>query len=72
MPGPFYDTSTRLKLRLSRGTSEAKDIATGIHALGEDIDALDIGSEDLLQAGVGVHVVRIPAAQTISGTLGYK
>jgi hypothetical protein len=45
MPGPFYDLSARLKLRLLRGISEAKDIDAGIHALGEDLDAaLALGS----------------------------
>lgn len=39
MPGPFYDLSARLKLRMFKGTSEAKDIDAGFHALGEDIDA---------------------------------
>lgn len=39
MPSPFYDLSTRLKLRLLKGESNGRDIATGIHALGEDMDA---------------------------------
>jgi hypothetical protein len=37
--GPFYDLTARLKLRLLKGTSEAKDIDAGFHALGEDLDA---------------------------------
>lgn len=47
MPSPLYDLSARLKLRLLKGTSEAQHIDEGIHALGEDIDALLYQAGDL-------------------------
>lgn len=53
MPGPFYDLSSRLKLRMLKGTSEAKDIDTGFHALGEDIEKYLLAAE----ASSGSHTL---------------
>lgn len=39
MPGPFYNLTTRLRLRALKGNSEAKDIDAGFLALAEDVDA---------------------------------
>jgi hypothetical protein len=72
MPGPFYDLTTRLKLRLLKGISEAKDIDAGFHALGEDIDALlswgVVNAAGAIVAGSGDFTV----AKSGTGEYGLK
>lgn len=52
MPSPFYELSQRFRLRRLLGTSKVHDIGTGFQALGEDLDNINQGHQDFMQAGV--------------------
>jgi hypothetical protein len=52
VPSPFYELSKRFGLHRLLGTSNVHDIGTGFQSLGADIDNINHGHQDFLQAGV--------------------
>jgi hypothetical protein len=68
MPSPFYEPSKRFGLRRLLGTSNGKDIGTGFQSLGADIDNINHGHQDFLQAGVVESADWTFTANIVSGT----
>jgi len=68
VPSPFYDTSSRLGLRMLKGESLISDIDSGFRALAEGMDGMNEGHQDFLQAGVVRSTDWAFAATINSGT----
>jgi hypothetical protein len=68
VPSPFYEISKRFGLRRLLGTSNVHDVGTGFQALGADIDNINHGHQDFLQAGVVGEADWTFTANIVSGT----